>query len=83
MSHFDDLSHLGDVRREVGVFWLAWAVGAGAGLVKIDVTLRPDLLAAKRIRPVPVVEAGARLLFGLVKTKDLAEAIAGAQPAGA
>ena len=55
----------------------------GFTLVKIDVTLRPDLVSAKGIRSVPVVEAGARLLFGLVTTKELAEAIAGAQRAGA
>ena len=51
----------------------------GFTLEKIDVTLRPDLLAAKGIRSVPVVEAGARLLFGLVTTKELAEAIAQAR----
>jgi thiol-disulfide isomerase/thioredoxin len=51
----------------------------GFTLEKIDVTLRPDLLAAKGIRSVPVVEAGARLLFGLVTTKELAEAIAAAR----
>jgi thiol-disulfide isomerase/thioredoxin len=48
----------------------------GFTLEKIDVTLRPDLLAARGIRSVPVVEAGARLLFGLVTTKELAGAIA-------
>jgi thiol-disulfide isomerase/thioredoxin len=51
----------------------------GFTLEKINVTLRPDLLAAKGIRSVPVVEAGARLLFGLVTTKELAEAIAEAR----
>ena len=51
----------------------------GFTLEKIDVTLRPDLVTAKGIRSVPVVEAGARLLFGLVTTKDLAAAIAEAQ----
>jgi thiol-disulfide isomerase/thioredoxin len=51
----------------------------GFTLEKIDVTLRPDLLAAKGIRSVPVVEVGARLLFGLVTTKELAGAIAEAQ----
>jgi CBS domain-containing protein len=51
----------------------------GFTLEKIDVTLRPDLLAAKGIRSVPVVEVGARLLFGLVTTKELAAAIAEAQ----
>jgi thiol-disulfide isomerase/thioredoxin len=54
----------------------------GFTLDKIDVTLRPDLLAAKGIRSVPVVEAGARLLFGLVTTKELAEAVAEAQRVG-
>ena len=54
----------------------------GFTLEKIDVTLRPDLLTAKGIRSVPVVEAGARLLFGLVTTKELAEAVAEAQRAG-
>ena len=51
----------------------------GFTLEKIDVTLRPDLLTAKGIRSVPVVEAGARLLFGLVTTKELAGAIAEAR----
>jgi predicted DsbA family dithiol-disulfide isomerase len=51
----------------------------GFTLEKIDVTLRPDLLTAKGIRSVPVVEVGARLLFGLVTTKELAAAIAEAQ----
>lgn len=45
-------------------------------LRKMDVTLRPDLLAAKGIRSVPVVEVAGRYLFGLVSTKDLADAIA-------
>src|ERR1035437_37854 len=54
----------------------------GFTLEKIDVTLRPDLLTAKGIRSVPVVEAGDRLLFGLVTTKELAGAIAEAQRAG-
>jgi thiol-disulfide isomerase/thioredoxin len=48
----------------------------GFTLEKIDVTLRPDLVTAKGIRAVPVVEAAARLLFGLVTTKELAAAIA-------
>ena len=45
-------------------------------LERIDVTLRPDLLASKGIRSVPVVEVPGRFLFGLVSTKDLAAAIA-------
>jgi thiol-disulfide isomerase/thioredoxin len=45
-------------------------------LRKIDVTLRPDLLASKGIRSVPVVEVRGEFLFGLVSTGDLARAIA-------
>ncbi len=48
----------------------------GFELHKIDLTLRPDLLAGKGIRSVPVVEVGGRLLIGLVTSKDLAAAIA-------
>jgi hypothetical protein len=44
-------------------------------LERIDVTLRPDLLASKGIRSVPVAEVLGRFLFGLVNTKDLAAAI--------
>jgi glutaredoxin len=47
----------------------------GFTLEKIDVTLRPDLLAAKGIRSVPVVEANGKLLAGLVTTKELPAAI--------
>jgi len=49
---------------------------AGFTLRKIDVTLRPDLLASKGIRSVPVVEIGGKLLVGLVSTKELAAALA-------
>jgi len=55
------------------------AAADGVHTGEIDVTLRPDLLAAKGIRSVPVVEVGARLLFGLVTTKELAKAIAEAR----
>ncbi len=55
----------------------------GFELHKIDVTLRPDLLAGKGIRSVPVVEVGGRLLVGLVTSKDLAAAIAEASVAAA
>jgi len=48
----------------------------GFSLHKIDVTLRPDLLAAKGIRSVPAVEIGGRFLTGLVTSKELAAAIA-------
>jgi thiol-disulfide isomerase/thioredoxin len=51
----------------------------GFSLEKIDVTLRPDLLTAKRIRSVPAIEVRERFFFGLMSTKDLAAAIA--QPA--
>ena len=46
-------------------------------LERIDVTLRPDLLASKGIRSVPVVEVQGRFLFGLVSTKELAGWVAG------
>ena len=45
-------------------------------LEKIDVTLRPGLLASKGIRSVPAVEVQGRFLFGLASTKDLAATIA-------
>jgi predicted DsbA family dithiol-disulfide isomerase len=48
----------------------------GFELRKVDVTLRPDLLAGKGIRSVPVVEVGGQLLTGLVTSKELAAAIA-------
>jgi glutaredoxin len=44
----------------------------GFSLDKIDVTLRPDLLASKGIRSVPVVEVGQRRLAGLATTSQLA-----------
>jgi glutaredoxin len=50
--------------------------GLGFSLRKVDVTLRPDLLASKGIRSVPAVEIGGRFLTGLVSSKELAEAIA-------
>jgi predicted DsbA family dithiol-disulfide isomerase len=54
----------------------------GFSLDKIDVTLRPDLLASKGIRSVPVVDAGGKLLTGLVTTKELAAAIGGSASGG-
>ena len=53
----------------ISMIYLTWAMYAGG-------------LAAKGIRSVPVVEAGARLLFGPVTTKELAEAVAEAQRVG-
>ena len=49
--------------------------GMNFSLEKIDITLRPDLLASKGIRSVPAVEVLGRFVFGLVSTKDLAAAI--------
>ena len=47
----------------------------GFALEKVDVTLRPDLLASRGVRSVPVVEIDGRLLVGLTSTRELAEAI--------
>jgi len=47
----------------------------GFSLERIDVTLRPDLLASKGIRSVPAVEVRGRFFAGLVSTKALAAAI--------
>jgi len=47
----------------------------GFTLEKIDVTLRPDLLASKGIRSVPAVEIGARFFTGMVTSKELVEAL--------
>lgn len=49
----------------------------GFELEKIDITLRPELLASRGIRSVPAVEAGGRILTGLASSKELEEAIAG------
>jgi thiol-disulfide isomerase/thioredoxin len=49
----------------------------GFKLEKIDVTLRPDLLAAKGIRSVPAVEVGNALITGLATTSQLAAVILG------
>ncbi len=49
----------------------------GFRLEKIDVTLRPELVASKGIRSVPVVEVGERLLTGLATTSQLAALIQG------
>jgi predicted DsbA family dithiol-disulfide isomerase len=53
---------------------------SGFSLQKIDVTLRPDILASKGIRSVSAVEVQGRFLFGLASTKDLAAAIAQPEP---
>lgn len=48
----------------------------GFELVEIDVTLRPDLLIAKGIRAVPVVEVDGRTHIGNATTDELASFIA-------
>jgi hypothetical protein len=50
----------------------------GFRLTTIDVTLRPDLLAAKKIKGVPVVEVGDTLRTGNLTSQELAEMIGGA-----
>lgn len=50
----------------------------GFELGKIDVTYRPELLAKKGVRAVPVVEADDRRLVGHATTDQLAALIAGA-----
>jgi glutaredoxin len=55
----------------------------GFTLQKVDVTLRPDILAEKGIRSVPAIEIGGRFYTGMVSSKEVAEAVgaAVAQPA--
>ena len=55
----------------------------GYSLEKIDVTLRPGLLASRGIRSVPAIEVHGLCLTGLVSTKDLAETIAQKEAVGA
>jgi len=50
----------------------------GFTLTKIDVTMRPDLLMAKKIKGVPVVEVGSVLRTGNLTSQELAEMIGGA-----
>ncbi len=47
----------------------------GFTLEKVDVTLRPNLLASKGIFSVPVVEVGDRRLIGHATSRELAAAI--------
>ncbi|MEE9132141.1 MAG: glutaredoxin family protein [Gemmatimonadota bacterium] len=51
----------------------------GFELEHIDVTLRPGLLKAKRIKSVPVVEVGDRQLVGNATTRELAELVRAAE----
>ena len=50
----------------------------GFTVTKIDVTMRPDLLSAKKIRAVPVVEVGEQLKTGNLTSQELAALIGGA-----
>lgn len=45
-------------------------------LVKVDVTLRPDLLVGKGIRAVPAVEVSGQIRTGLMSSEQLAQFIA-------
>jgi glutaredoxin len=49
----------------------------GFELTEIDVTLRPDLLVAKGIRALPVIEVAERLRVGNGTSEELAAFIAG------
>ena len=40
---------------------------------EVDVTFRPDLIRAKGLRSVPVLEAGGRLLVGNVTSAQIAD----------
>ncbi len=48
-------------------------------LQHIDVTVRPGLVKAKKIKSVPVVEVGGRRLVGHATTRDLADLIGAAE----
>ena len=52
----------------------------GFTLEVVDLTLRPQLLAKRGIRSVPVVEVGGRRLVGNATSEQLAALIAGAEP---
>lgn len=49
----------------------------GFELEHVDLTLRPDLVRAKKIRSVPVVEVGGRRHVGNATSRELADLIAG------
>lgn len=52
----------------------------GFTLTKIDVTMRPDIVAAKKIKGVPVVEVGGILRTGNLTSRELADTIAAGAP---
>jgi len=54
----------------------------GFDLEKVDVTLKPDLLIAKGIRAVPVVEVGEQQIVGHATSSQLATLIRDSLPAG-
>jgi glutaredoxin len=53
----------------------------GFTLTKVDVTMRPDLLSAKKISGVPVVEVGSVVRTGNLTSQELAEMIGGVSAA--
>lgn len=53
--------------------------GLGFTLNSVDVTLRPQFLASRGIRSVPVAEVGSRLLVGNATSRQLAELVAGSE----
>jgi hypothetical protein len=78
-AHETTLAYLGWRGRWVlALVWLA-----GVPLFEwLYIRKFPSLSPSMGIRSIPVVEAGARLLFGLATTKELAEAVAEAQRVG-
>ena len=55
----------------------------GFTLTTIDVTMRPDILAAKKISGIPVVEVGDRVRTGNLTSQELAEMIGGSMDVSA
>jgi glutaredoxin len=50
----------------------------GFHLSKVDVTMRPDVLAAKHIKAIPVIQVGDGFVVGNATSRELAALIAGA-----
>ena len=46
-------------------------------MTQVDVTMKPALVRAKKIRSVPVVEVGGRRLVGNATTQELARLVRG------
>lgn len=56
---------------------LALQARMGFALTQVDVTMKPALVRAKKIRSVPVVEVGGRRLVGNATTQELARLVRG------